>query len=262
MNELEYKAYNMKSVNLTEDGTFNAIVSVYGIVDSYGERVMLGAFDKSLQRYADKGKKVKVLWGHNWERPVGTASVLESIPPGDDRLPDDVKQYGGLMATGQLALNTKEGAEAYEHLKAGTIDEFSIGYRVVADSFDDAGIRQLDEVDLHEFSLVLVGANPATSLLALKSALSQPQKAEALDTELTAFLEGLERHVEMREKAGRVLSAANVAALQGLANTAGKIRKELLRIINAATPQPKDEPKKLTSTQAKALLTSKGIYLQ
>lgn len=259
MNNLEYKAYGTK-VTLSEAGEFTAVVSVYGNIDSYGEKVMAGSFDKSLERYASKGKKVKVLWGHNWERPVGTATELYSALPGDDRLPDDVKEYGGLIATGQLALNTKEGLEAYEHLKAGTIDEFSIGYRVILDSFDDAGIRQLDEVDLHEFSLVLVGANPATSLLALKSAMTNPQKAEALDTELTAFVESLAHHADMREKAGRVLSAANMAVLQQLADTLAKTRKELLRIITAATPQPKEEPKQLTTTQAKAYLISKGIY--
>jgi hypothetical protein len=258
MNELEYKAYGTK-VALSEDGTFTAVVSVYDVIDSYGERVKSTAFDASLERYKSRGKAVKILWGHNWERPVGIATELESMAAGDERLPDEAKQYGGLVATGKLALNTKEGAEAYEHLKAGTIDEFSIGYRVVKDSFGDDGLRDLDEVDLHEFSLVLVGANPATSLMALKSNMTQPQKAEALDTEIMAFVESLGHHADMREKAGRVLSAANMAVLQQLANNLGKARKEILRIITAATPQPKDEPKKLSAKEARTYLIKQGI---
>ena len=258
MNELEYKAYGTKAT-LSETGAFEAVVSVYDLIDSYGERVKATAFDKSLQRYADKGKAVKILWGHNWERPVGLATSLESALPGDARLPEEAKPFGGLIAAGQLALNTKEGAEAYEHLKAGTIDEFSIGYRVVKDSFAEDGIRDLDEVDLHEFSLVLVGANPATSLLALKAGMTHPQKAESLDTELMAFVEGLTHHADMREKAGRVLSGANMAVLQQLADTLGKSRKEILRIIAAATPQPKDDTRKMTAKQARAYIITQGI---
>jgi hypothetical protein len=50
-----------------------------------------------------------------------------------------------------------------------------------------------------------------------------------------------------------------MAVLQQLANNLGKARKEILRIITAATPKPKDEPKQLSAKEARSYLLKQGI---
>jgi hypothetical protein len=87
---------------------------------------------------------------------------------------------------------------------------------------------------------VLVGANPATSLLAVKSA-DYTDRIELLETELLDAVEATKARAQMRIKAGRVLSARNAVALTALADSLAKARKEIIRILDEATPQPKSD---------------------
>ena len=124
---------------------------------------MPGAFSKSLAKRTPKG-----VWAHDWSQPI--AKTLEARETNE-----------GLVIRGQFNLDTQRGREAFSDIKFGIIDEFSIGYRVMKDSYDpeQKDIRQLDELDLFEWSPVLVGMNPATELLTIKSdvpaTLAQPR---------------------------------------------------------------------------------------
>src|SRR4051794_34202657 len=68
-----------------EDGTFEAIVSVFGNVDSYGDRVMPGAFTDSLAEWEAKGAPIPVLWSHLSQDPdyhIGWVEKAEERPEG------------------------------------------------------------------------------------------------------------------------------------------------------------------------------------
>lgn len=153
--ELERKSFS-SAVQLAPDegkGIVRALVSVFGNVDRTGERVMPGAFKSSLQNRKPVG-----VWAHDWTKPIAKTLDATETPE-------------GLVITGQFNLDTQAGAEAYSNLKFGLINEWSIGYRVVKESRggERKEIRQLDELELFEFSPVLVGMNPATRLLSIKA---------------------------------------------------------------------------------------------
>jgi len=149
--EIEHKAFKASVQPAAEEGTITALVSCYS-VDRAKEKVMPGAFKASLAK-----KLPKVCLFHDWTKPIG--KTLEAYET--DR---------GLVVKAKLNLATTIGKEAHAHLLAGDLDEWSIGYSVVKDSFDKkSGIRNLEQLDLFEVSAVLLGCNPDTSTLEVKN---------------------------------------------------------------------------------------------
>jgi HK97 family phage prohead protease len=164
---LRQKTYGISHFKASEDesGVAEMIVNVFNNVDSYNERSKPGCFKASLQR-----KKPKGVWMHDWSRPVAITLAAEELAPGDERLPDAIKSQGGLWIKGHFNLNVQDGRDAYEHLKFGTVDEFSIGYYEVETVRAKDGVTDILEVDLVEWSPVLKGACPQTQMTSIKSA--------------------------------------------------------------------------------------------
>lgn len=153
-------------VKADPDGTIEAIVSVFANQDRGKEVVKPGAFKNSISRKLPKG-----VWSHDWTQPVAKTLDARELAPGDPLLPTAISALGGLYVKGQFNLETQAGREAYSNIKFGIIDEFSIGYTVVKDSIDEkSSVRELHELDLYEWSPVLVGMNTATQLLSIKAA--------------------------------------------------------------------------------------------
>lgn len=158
-----------------DQGLIEAIVSVTANKDRGGERVMPGFFAKSLT-----GKMPRGVWCHDWTKPIAKTLVAEEWVAGDSRLPAELRDFGGYYIKGQFNLETQRGREAYSDLKFGTIDEFSIGFSVTSERYNaSTKTRDLIEGEWFEWSPVLVGMNPATQLLTIKSA-SHP----AIDPEM------------------------------------------------------------------------------
>lgn len=142
--------FKIKAVS--EDGLFSGYGSVFGVVDSYKEVVMPGAFSESLQ-----GRVPALLWQHRSGEPIGVYTVVKE---------DNV----GLYVEGKLALKTTRGAEAYELLKMGALNGLSIGFVTREDSYDKvSGVRTLKKVDLWEVSLVTFPANDASRVSNVKA---------------------------------------------------------------------------------------------
>ena len=131
------------------DGTTGEIEGYAAIfhelVPSYGERVMPGAFTRSLASYSAKKRLPPMFWNHRSEEPVGVWTSMSE----DQR---------GLKVSGKLITTTTRGAEILEWLKADMPLGFSIGFRSVADRMVK-GIREHMEMHLSEVSLT---ANPAS----------------------------------------------------------------------------------------------------
>lgn len=132
-----------------------AYVSIFNNIDRAGDMIVKGAFSKSLAN-----KLPKVCWCHEWNNIIGKVISAE----------EDNK---GLLVEMQITKNTQQGAEAIELMKMGAMDEFSIGYQVNDYEFkttpDNKPYTELKEIELFEVSPVLVGCNPATELLSVKS---------------------------------------------------------------------------------------------
>lgn len=147
-------AFELKAIN--DDGTFEGYGSVFGVKDSYDEIVMQGAFAESLAQHKSKGSMPALLWQHRSGEPVGVYTGME-----EDTI--------GLKVTGQLALKTTRGAEAYELLKMKAISGLSIGFVTREDAYDRVTrIRTLKRVDLWEVSLVTFPANDAARVQGVK----------------------------------------------------------------------------------------------
>ena len=150
------------------EGIVECFVAGVGNKDSVGDIVLPGAFTASLQR-----RKPRVVWGHDWNQPIGKVLDIYEVPPTDRRLPDKMRAagVGGLFAKVQFNLKAERGREAFANVAFfGTEQEWSIGYKTLDAIYDNA--RQanlLKEVELYEVSPVLHGANQLTATISIKS---------------------------------------------------------------------------------------------
>lgn len=164
----ETKAMNGQLTIDEAEGIVEAFVAGIGNKDSVGDIVLPGAFDASLKR-----RKPRVVWGHNWNEPIGKVLEIYEVGPRDPRLPEKMKKagIGGLFARVQFNLKSERGREAFANiLFFGAEQEWSIGYKTITAAYDNA--RQanlLREVELYEVSPVLHGANQLTGTISIKS---------------------------------------------------------------------------------------------
>ena len=177
-------------------GVVEAIVSVFDVVDSYKERVRPGAYAESLKR-----KLPKCVWHHNWEEPIAKVEAAYELNSGDDRLPDELKEFGGLFVRLKFFEEIEDSWQAYLKIKNGLIDEFSIGYRLNKYEADqETGIWDLTEIDLTEVSPVLKGACPMTQPTSIKQFLSEVPAGLSLDQHADAIASAAEQFAGRCEK--------------------------------------------------------------
>lgn len=159
-------------------GIVEHIVAVMGNIDLGQDVIHPGAFRKTID---ERGLKVKVLDQHDTrsvEAVIGKPLELREM--GRNELPPAlVQQYpdatGALMAKTQFLLDTNRGREAFARIKAGAVDEYSIGYDPIVTDFGSIEtpegkqtVRNLRELRLWEYSPVIFGMNPATQTLSAK----------------------------------------------------------------------------------------------
>ena len=167
--DIQIKASNGQVSVDEAQGIVECFVAAIGNKDSVGDIIQPGAFAGSLQR-----RKPRVVWGHNWNDPIGKVLDIQEVGPSDPRLPEKMKSggVGGLYARVQFNLGSEKGREAFANIAFyGEEQEWSIGYKTINATFDP--VRQaniLHEVELHECSPVLHGANQLTGTISVKGA--------------------------------------------------------------------------------------------
>lgn len=162
------------------EGRITGYGSKFGLVDSYNEIVVKGAFKKSLQRMTKAKAILPILWQHDADIPIGGWDSYKE---------DDV----GLYLEGDLDLDTQAGREAWSAVKKGYVGGLSIGYyEIKADpwSWDNKDPRNLYELDLRETSVVTFPALKEARLDAVKAmrALGAPMSEKDFQTFLQAEL--------------------------------------------------------------------------
>ena len=182
--EIQYKA-NAGTFNLDEaQGIVECFVAGIGNKDSVGDVCATGAFAKSLLR-----RKPRVVWGHNWNDPIGKVLDIYEVPASDPRLPTKMKMagIGGLYAKVQFNLQSEKGREAFANVAFfGEEQEWSIGYKTLRAQYDqNMQANILHEVELYEVSPVLHGANQLTGTISVKN---DSGKSETI--ERTVFASG------------------------------------------------------------------------
>ncbi|MCZ4559893.1 HK97 family phage prohead protease [Rhodococcus sp. IEGM 1401] len=147
------------------EGEFTAYASVFGNVDSYGDVVQPGAFTKSIADWAASGNSVPLLWGHDSKSPHSYVGEVLSM----------VEDGHGLKIRGKLDLDSDTGAQVYRLVKGRRVTQLSFAYDEVTThpvKNDPAlgNYKSLDVLHIHEVSLVPIGANRSTAVLAVKAA--------------------------------------------------------------------------------------------
>ncbi|MGC0363275.1 HK97 family phage prohead protease [Rhodococcus sp. 27YEA15] len=151
------------------EGEFIAYASVFGNRDSYGDVVQPGAFAKSIAAWAKSGNTLPILYGHDAKNPHMNVGGVVSM----------VEDERGLKVHGRLDLDTPTGEQVYRLVKGRRLSQLSFAYdEVTAHPVKGdprlGNYKSLDELHLHEVSLVPVGANRETSVLAVKAAPTGP----------------------------------------------------------------------------------------
>lgn len=175
-----------------QEGQFRALVSVFGNVDSYGDKVMPGAFSKTLAAWAETGDPIPIYWSHQLDDPDMN---IGWVNPGDAQETAD-----GLEVLGQLDVpdGSPKAAQVYRLMKGRRVGQFSFAYDVV-DAADVDGVNELRELKLYEVGPTPIGANDQTELLAVK------RWAEELVVDPGDYV-----HLKL----GRTISAKNESALR------------------------------------------------
>ena len=107
---MKTKEFKLSVKDLKDNGTFTGYGSVFGNVDSYGEAVMKGAFEKSLKKHEAENLPIVMLWQHDRTNPIGIWKNVHE------------DEYG-LCGEGEINLDTQQGREAYSLMKQGALQE-------------------------------------------------------------------------------------------------------------------------------------------
>lgn len=167
--------FELKSVN--ENGYFEGMASIFGVVDLGGDLVEKGAFTKTLQ---ENGGQVVILYQHDSDEPIGIGQVEEV-----DR---------GLFIRGQLELQLQKAKDAYVRLKGGLMRGLSIGYRSIPSRTEIIkGVRHLKELILYEVSVVTLPMNPQALVEAVKAGTEPSETKGAVSFQNWPIAESLGR---------------------------------------------------------------------
>lgn len=155
---MNHKTLEMKATTTTDRGEFTAIAAAYS-VDRAGDRIIPGAFAKTIAKWQALGKQVPLHWNHQGEPD----DIIGSIDPATMRETDE-----GLEVSGKVDLDgSAKGREAWRSIRAGTMS-LSFGYMVTA-AKQAGDVNELHEIDLFEVSVVPGPANADTRFISLKS---------------------------------------------------------------------------------------------
>ncbi len=249
--KLEHKVVPVMDTKVIdeEQGVVGAFVSVTGAVDSVKDRIIPGAYQKTLVARTPKG-----VWSHDWDKPVSKTLNAEELLPGDDRLPSKTRDgaewpssAGALYVETQFNLDTQRGREAFSDVKFyGPDQEWSIGYNVPAGASKvdgKTGVRELSYIDLYEYSPVLFGAMSLTSTAGVKDA------QEAFKAAVEAGSATPDMVVEEEREDPSEVTAADVTMGDVVVVPAGTLRSDASRLLleamagkDAPAPAPTDDP--------------------
>jgi HK97 family phage prohead protease len=145
-------------------GEFIALAAVFDNIDSYGDRIIKGAFAETLEQWASSGDPIPVIWQHNWADPNAHIGYVLEATETDE----------GLLYRGKLDIEDNAFAlQVYRLMKGRRVTQQSFGFDVIdGRSVTEEGrdVFEITRVHLYEVGPCLVGVNQATNLLEIKSA--------------------------------------------------------------------------------------------
>ena len=180
---MEHRDFNLKIKSVDDAGTFVGLGAVYNNVDLGGDRILPGAFTRTLAA----GKQFPLLWQHDPSNPIGTAKITDTRE--------------GLQVAGTLLLTDPTAQKAYTFMKAGVVKGLSIGYDTIK-ATNDGDVRQLTELRLWEISCVTFPMNESAQVSSVK-AISDSERGRHLKAinECRKCIDRKQREMRMHLKA-------------------------------------------------------------
>ena len=170
---MERNSFSLKIKSVAPDGSFTGLGAVYNNVDLGGDRILPGAFSRTLAAT----KTFPLLWQHNPSDPIGSVKCTDSSQ--------------GLQVEGQLLLSDATARKCYEFLKAGIIKGLSIGFETIKSSYVD-DVRELSELRLWEISCVTFPMNLDAAVTSIKS-MSDDDRSKCLKA-IDVHRKAIDRH--------------------------------------------------------------------
>lgn len=236
----EYKQIAIASQEVS-DREVKGICAVMGNVDLGSDRIINGAFSKTIKERKDR---IPFVWQHDIDSPP-VAVIVDLKTLGKSSLPSDLLEQfpdvtSGLEVTRRY-LKTMRGDEILAGIQEKAINGMSFGYDIPRGKFQfkkegDRNVREIQEVVLIECSDTVLPMNPATR--ARKSVLWDLSWALRTGEDITDLLD-----------AGmRTLTPDDLAGIQKAFDT-------LLTLLQCAQ-DPSDEMKALISASHEAYIKS------
>ena len=155
-------------------GRFTGYASVFGNKDSSGDVIVKGAFAESLKSYGKDGAGIPCYWSHQMSDPM--MNIGHTVSAHEDE--------HGLKVDVQLDLDNPNGAYTHKLIKEGRVNQMSFAFDVedyaFAESEELGDYLELRKLKIHEVSVVQVGANQSTELLAVKERIAQLKDGRSL----------------------------------------------------------------------------------
>ncbi len=171
-----------------EDGstTIKGYASVFNGVDSYGDKIIPGAYSKTL---VDRSRPVLMRWNH-YGPIIGKWLEIK-------------EDESGLYVEGELTPKHSVADNVAASLKHGAVNGLSIGFMIKEEN-QDGVIRELKEIELIEISVVEEPADNMARIAQVKSALHKCESLKEIEglmkaqfnlsqTETTAIVSAVKR---------------------------------------------------------------------
>lgn len=217
--DADWKVSPTGVISKTADGVVTALVSVTGIYDEVGDRIIPGAYSWTLGQRIPKG-----VFSHDWDTWVSRTDEIVELMPGDSRLPKVdrkgapwPKEAGALLVRTAFNLGTQAGRDTYSNVvffdegPLGPQVEWSVGYNAKQAKRLRDGRRDIHVMDLYEYGPVLFGAAPLAGTLLVgerKSLEAAVAEAKVAGREVTpkdvANTERLKQYWEHGEGAAKI----------------------------------------------------------
>lgn len=143
-----------------DSGKFEGYAAIFGNVDLGMDLIKEGAYKEFAYR---KNGKIVVLNQHRIGEPIGLADISQ-----------DSK---GLAFSGELIMDLPIARNTHILMKAGVVDEMSMGYDVLPGGAKilESGVRELSGLKLWEISPVTFAMNPSAGIDAVKNLMRDGQ---------------------------------------------------------------------------------------
>lgn len=151
--QLKHVGCGFEVKEITEQGTFEGLASVYANTDLGGDVVEPGAFKEFA---LTRDGMIRILDGHNTRAAIGKGKLTDT--------------HLGLAIKGQFEMAVARAREVHALMKAHIIDGLSIGYDVLQGGAEigQDGVRRLKALKLWEVSTTPFPMNQAALVSSVK----------------------------------------------------------------------------------------------